>query len=262
MFGYFCIVTMQTLLSRSLLKFPRTSSTFSPFKIKLHIQNEIIVFQTFGQQSYRDKTSFKPHLHQQIRKMKIYTKTGDTGTSGLFNGERRQKDDDIFEALGVCDELNASLGIAMEHCELAEQKEVCFWLEEISSRLFDVGSAIATPVNTTESKSKLAHTSFDEKHIEWLEKLIDQMDLELPELKNFILPSGGLAACNLHLARTLARRAERRVWPLIRTGQCDPVVGKYLNRLSDFLFTTARLVSQRTGAKEKIYKKARVLSSE
>ena len=190
--------------------------------------------------------------------MKIYTKTGDKGTSGLFNGERRPKDDDVFEALGVTDELNASIGICMEFCELAGQKDVCALLEEISSRLFDVGSAIATPVNTTESQSKLTHTKFDEKNVEWLEKRIDEMDLELPPLKNFILPSGGVAASQLHMARTLARRSERRIWPLIRTGQVDPVVGRYVNRLSDFLFTAARIMSKRTGGVEKIYKKARV----
>lgn len=193
----------------------------------------------------------------QRREMKIYTKTGDKGTSGLFNGERRPKDDEVFEALGVCDEVNASLGIALELCEQAGLKDVAAMLEEISSRLFDVGSAVATPINTTSSSSKLAHTSFDEKHVDWLERRIDEMDEELPQLKNFILPSGGLAASHLHLARTLARRAERRVWPLISTQQVDPVVGRYLNRLSDFLFTAARLVSKRTGGVEKIYKKAR-----
>jgi cob(I)alamin adenosyltransferase len=193
----------------------------------------------------------------QFRGMKIYTKTGDKGTSGLFNGERRPKDDDVFEALGVCDEANAAIGIALELCEEQGLKDIAAMLEEISSRMFDVGSAVATPLNTTTSSSKLAHTSFDEKNVEWLERRIDEMDLELPELKNFILPSGGLAASQLHLARTFSRRAERRVWPLIRTEQVDPVVGRYLNRLSDFLFTAARLVSKRTGGVEKIYKKAR-----
>lgn len=194
----------------------------------------------------------------QIRSMKVYTKTGDKGTSGLFNGERRQKDDDIFEALGACDELNASIGIASEHCDIGGHSEVSSLLEEVSSRLFDVGTAIATPVNTTDSKSKLAHSSFDPKHTDWLEKMIDQMDLELPPLKNFILPSGGLASSHLHHARTLARRAERRVWPLIRSNQVEQSVGIYLNRLSDFLFTSARLVAKRSGKEEKIYKKTRI----
>ena len=206
------------------------------------------------------RNNFVSQVILQRREMKIYTKTGDKGTSGLFNGERRPKDDDVFEALGVCDELNSSVGIALEHCELLGQAEICIMLEEVSSRLFDVGSAIATPVNTTDSPSKLANTSFDEKNVDWLEKRIDEMDLELPQLKNFILPSGGLAASQLHMARTLARRAERRVWPLIRTNQVDPVVGRYLNRLSDFLFTVARVVCKRTGGVEKIYKKARVTS--
>lgn len=197
------------------------------------------------------------------REMKIYTKTGDKGTSGLFNGERRPKEDDIFEALGVCDELNASVGISHELCEQAGGlQDICAMLEEISSRLFDVGSAIATPINTTESQSKLNHTHFDESHVDWLERRIDEMDNELPPLKNFILPSGGSAATNLHLSRTLARRAERRVWPLIHSNQCEEVIGRYLNRLSDFLFTAARIASKRTGNVEKIYKKARVITND
>lgn len=194
---------------------------------------------------------------QQTRGMKIYTKTGDAGTSGLFNGERRQKDDDVFEALGTCDELNAAVGMSMEYCEQAGLKDLCPILEEVCSRLFDVGAAIATPLTTTTSQSKINRTQFGEENVAWLEKQIDQMDLELEPLKNFILPSGGLAASSLHFARTLARRAERRAWPLIRTGQVDPIVGKYLNRLSDFLFTIARVAAKRVGAQEKIYKKAR-----
>lgn len=190
--------------------------------------------------------------------MKIYTKTGDKGTSGLFNGERRPKDDQVFEALGVCDELNAQVGLCLELCEREDGlKDVCSWLEEVSSRLFDVGSAVATPINTTTSTSKLNRTAFAESHVAWLENLIDEMDEELPQLKNFILPSGGLAAAQLHAARTVARRAERRVWPLIADGSTDPIVGKYLNRLSDFLFTVARVAAKRTGKPEKIYKKAR-----
>ena len=124
------------------------------------------------------------------------------------------------------------------------------------SRLFDVGSAVATPLDSS-SDAKLKRAAFDESHVATLETLIDKMDEELPPLKNFILPSGGLCAAHFHVARTLARRAERRVVPMVRSGAVDPGVGIYLNRLSDFLFVAARFSALRHGHSEKIYKKAR-----
>lgn len=140
------------------------------------------------------------------------------------SGERRDKDDKIFDALGACDELNASLGLAREFCDEINQPEMCSLLEEIMSRLFDVGSQVATPRSSSESSvSKLRHTAFDESHVVAMEKQIDAFDAQLPPLKNFILPSGGRASAQLHVSRTLARRAERRVWPLIREGNVDEV---------------------------------------
>jgi cob(I)alamin adenosyltransferase len=189
--------------------------------------------------------------------MKIYTKTGDGGTSGLYNGERRNKEDLVFEALGSTDELAAAVGVAREYCLEAKETDMAHWLEEILSRLLDVGSAVATPRDSTVSESKLNRTSFGEDAVVKLEALIDEMDRTLPPLKNFILPGGGLAAAHLHVARTAARNAERRVWPLVRAGSVDVLVGKYLNRLSDFLFTCARSAALRGRHAEVLYCKAR-----
>ena len=165
--------------------------------------------------------------------MKVYTRTGDKGESSLYNGERRPKDFQVFEALGDTDELNSMLGAAREFAlgvhgleDLPEQ------LEEIQSRLLDVGSAVATPLATS-SDAKVARTKFPEASVTALEHWIDEMDEELPPLKNFILPSGGKGPAFLHLARTVCRRAERKVVPLVREESVEPVVGRYLNRLSD-----------------------------
>jgi len=192
--------------------------------------------------------------------MKIYTKTGDKGTSSLYNGERRPKDDMVFEALGATDELNAAVGVAREYCVLAGSplSDQAAWLEDVMSRLLDVGSAVATPRDSTQSESKLNHTAFSEQSVDTLERQIDAMDTALAPLKNFILPGGGLCAAHFHVARTVCRRAERRVWPLVQSGAVDPVVGRYLNRLSDFLFTCARYAAHAAGEREVIYKKERL----
>jgi cob(I)alamin adenosyltransferase len=190
-----------------------------------------------------------------IKKIPIYTKTGDKGTSMLFNGERRNKNDEIFEALGTTDELNSNIGFAREFCIdfhtlLAER------LEQTQSLLLDVGSHIATPRNQS-SSGHLARTNFDEVHVSNLERWIDEMDNELPPLKNFILPSGGKASASLHVARSVCRRAERTIVPLVQQGSVDASVGKYINRLSDFLFMAARFVALKEGKPEVIYKKQR-----
>eukprot|EP00511_Aplanochytrium_stocchinoi_P001272 CAMPEP_0204831744 /NCGR_PEP_ID=MMETSP1346-20131115/11487_1 /ASSEMBLY_ACC=CAM_ASM_000771 /TAXON_ID=215587 /ORGANISM="Aplanochytrium stocchinoi, Strain GSBS06" /LENGTH=190 /DNA_ID=CAMNT_0051963021 /DNA_START=291 /DNA_END=863 /DNA_ORIENTATION=+ len=188
--------------------------------------------------------------------MKVYTKTGDKGTSQLFSGERRPKDDAVFEALGAVDECNAFIGLARECLDTSNQVEGKLGqeLEEVMSRLFDVGSAVATPIQSS-SDSKLKRAFFQPEHTDMLEKSIDAMDMELPPLKNFILPSGGKCAAHLHVARTLSRRAERRVVVLVQQEQVEPSVGVYMNRLSDYLFTAARFVAMKQNFEEKIYKK-------
>ncbi|KAF0984040.1 hypothetical protein FDP41_007955 [Naegleria fowleri] len=226
--------------------------------------------------------------------MKIYTKTGDKGTTSLYSGERRGKDDLVFEALGSVDELNAHIGLSREHlqnllciirtkynnsntnntnntntttCEEEEfmailQSSTCFEqfperLESIQSRLLDIGSCIATPMESTSSLDKLNRVKFNSENITLLEEWIDQMDELLPPLKNFILPSGGLTSSQLHVARTVCRRAERDLVHLVNHSQRQGLedVQKYLNRLSDFLFVAARFAAKIEGKEEVVYKK-------
>ncbi|KAK2180843.1 hypothetical protein NP493_423g02053 [Ridgeia piscesae] len=159
---------------------------------------------------------------------KIYTKTGDKGTSATFTGERRPKDDVVFEAEGTTDELNSALGLAMEHCNDAGL-DLTERLSLVQSVLMDVGASIATPKSTAR-ESHLKRTVFSTDHVTDLENWIDEYTAQLTPLKNFILPSGGKASASLHLARAICRRAERRVVPLVRDGEMDNEPAKYLNR--------------------------------
>eukprot|EP00897_Mesotaenium_endlicherianum_P005994 jgi/Mesen1/5422/ME000269S04559 len=168
-----------------------------------------------------------------MQRIRVYTRTGDKGTSSLYSGERRSKDDEVFNTLGDVDELNSALG----------------------SRLLDVGSAVATPLVTSSSR-KVERARFDPTAVDALERWIDGMDDHLAPLRAFILPSGGLAGSHLHVARTLCRRAERSVVPLVAAGQVEDVVMRFLNRLSDYLFTAARYAALKTNQPETIYKKA------
>ncbi|GFT73082.1 hypothetical protein NPIL_27621 [Nephila pilipes] len=182
---------------------------------------------------------------------KIYTKTGDKGRSSTFSGERRNKDDVIFEALGTTDELTSALGFARaflpESC-----KQVNEQLQEIQCILQDLAAAVATP----KSSSKQRHmdkTKFSGAHIDTLEQWIDEYTKDLPPLNNFILPSGGPGGSALHVARSICRRAERRVVPLVREEEVDGATMRYLNRLSDYLFTVARVTGLASGKEEFIY---------
>jgi ATP:cob(I)alamin adenosyltransferase len=187
-------------------------------------------------------------------RMKIYTKTGDKGSSSLYSGERRGKDDTVFAALGDVDELNSVIGVAREYttsidATLGEQLEI------IQSRLLDIGSAVATPIPSS-NDSKLQRVAFDPTATSHLEEWIDAWTSELPALTQFILPSGGPAASFLHMSRSVCRRAERSVIPLARAGSTDEAVAVYLNRLSDYLFTVARVAAKKAGKPETVYKKA------
>ncbi len=168
--------------------------------------------------------------------------------------ERRSKSDPTFDALGHSDEVNAAVAIAREHCAIAKNGLEPM-LIEIQNRLFDVGSAIATPLDRS-AADKLAYTQFSSRFTEQLEKWIDELDSQLPPLKNFVIPSGGMSSVHLNLARAICRRAERSVVPLVASGQTDPEVGRYLNRLSDFLFVAARFASKTEGRAEIIWTKA------
>lgn len=183
--------------------------------------------------------------------MKVYTKTGDKGTSQLFSGERRTKDDAVFKALGDTDELNAHVGLATEWVRATSNTFLPSKLEQIQSRLFDVGACVATPLTSAPRSKKNRAGTFDDTNVGVLEQWIDAMDAELPPLTSFILPSGGgLASTQLHVARAVCRRAERRVVPLAAAGDVDASVLRYLNRLSDFLFVAARYAALKEGKEE------------
>lgn len=204
------------------------------------------------------------HRSMSSNRVKIYTRTGDGGTSSLFNNTRRPKDDEIFEALGTTDELSSFLGLAREYCSESSLPELAQQLEGRLSHsqcvLQVAGSHIATPRNEADSSDKrLNKTRFDttSESTSWtdeLEQWIDDYDGHLPPLKNFILPSGGKLATMLHVSRSVCRRAERRIVPLVDSGQVDPSVLRYFNRLSDFLFTAARFSSYKANKTEVIYK--------
>lgn len=176
--------------------------------------------------------------------MKIYTRTGDQGMTSLFTGVRVHKNDSFIEALGAVDEGNSAIGAALSFFpkNVPLLQPIHHQLELIQHALFDVGAALATP-RTSEVDSKLEKTRFGHEAIDKLEKWIDEMDKELPPLKNFILPSGHSAGALLHLARSLIRRAERQVVPLFEQHDVSPEVLVYLNRLSDYLFMASRFVN-------------------
>lgn len=174
---------------------------------------------------------------------KIYTKTGDKGETSLFTGQRVPKNDPFIEALGSVDECNSALGAAVALLPTTpEMMQIRAQLEIIQHALFDVGAALATP-RTRATNSKLDMTRFDHEAIELLEKWIDSMEEKLPPLKEFILPGGHPSGALLHVARSICRRAERRVLPLHQNADVTDNVIIYLNRLSDYLFSLSRYVN-------------------
>ncbi|KAJ2636136.1 hypothetical protein GGF44_003196, partial [Coemansia sp. RSA 1694] len=186
--------------------------------------------------------------------MKVYTRTGDKGTSSLFTGERRAKDDAVFDALGNTDELSSMLGLAIAYLQATPADTLIPRLEAIQCLLQDVGSNVATPLNTEKQQpGKIRRTRFDSDgyHCTQLEQWIDELSEGLPVHRSFILPSGGLAASTLHVARTICRRAERSLVPL--KDDIDKETMVFVNRLSDFLFVAARWVAMAQGVPEKIY---------
>jgi len=188
------------------------------------------------------------------KKSGLYTRTGDKGSSSLYNGERRSKTDAVFEALGHQDELCCILGMAREHC-VAGENGLDGYLIEIQSRLFDLGAAVATPIAGSSEEKKL-YTALDPKLTEQVEVWIDALDATLPPLSNFVIPSGGLSCTTLNLARAVCRRAERAVVPLVLSQQVDAEVGRYLNRLADFLFAASRAAALREKQTEILWRKA------
>lgn len=190
-----------------------------------------------------------------LMSMKIYTKTGDQGETSLYSGKRVMKDDPIIEAVGTLDECNSAIGIAtstnpflgLSHFLYTQDQmdrihEVKKSLLRVQHALFDIGAHVATP-RTITNERKLERTSFDENEVSSLEKEIDSITEKLEPLRTFILPGGCSVASSLHLARTIARRAERCLIPLCREHLIDPSVLVYMNRLSDYLFIMARYVN-------------------
>jgi cob(I)alamin adenosyltransferase len=178
--------------------------------------------------------------------MKIYTKTGDTGQTGLFGGGRVPKDDLRVEAYGDVDELNAVLGMARCIEMMPRIDEV---LVPIQRDLFAIGALLATP-DRDRMASHLEKARIDEARITELEHAIDDGEAELEPLRAFIIPGGTPKAAALHVARTVCRRAERHVVRLQRDVELPALAIIYLNRLSDLLFTLARLANHRAGAGE------------
>jgi len=179
--------------------------------------------------------------------MRIYTKTGDTGETGLFGGGRVKKSDVRVDAYGEVDELNANLGLARS---LGLDPELDALAGRLQEQLFVLGGLIATPPGSK------AASSLPKLQPEWvteMERAIDRFDEALQPLTNFILPGGSAAASALHVARTVCRRAERRVVPLQEADKVDIACVVYLNRLSDLLFTMARMQNHRASVPDVLW---------
>ena len=175
--------------------------------------------------------------------MKIYTRTGDGGETSLFDGTRARKDDARIDAYGEVDELNAWLGLVRASGPGAVVAEA---LLIIQRDLFAVGAQLADPADKL--APRVTKAVIDDDHILRLEQLIDRLETELPPLRRFILAGGTPAGAALHVARTVCRRAERRIVSL--DPPIDPVLLRYVNRLSDLLFVLARVVNHRSGVAE------------
>ena len=173
---------------------------------------------------------------------RIYTRTGDKGDTGLVNGPRRSKADRRVQAYGTVDETNAFIGLARTHAlKLARFDSV---LARIQNDLFDLGSDLATPMNDEDGGRPALRIS--KRQIEWLEHQIDRFNADLEPLESFVLPAGTPLAAALHVARTLARRAERDCVSLMNAEpQTSPDALVYLNRLSDLLFVLARFANEK-----------------
>lgn len=181
---------------------------------------------------------------------KIYTKTGDSGETGLVGGKRVAKDSLRVAAYGDVDELNAHLGMIRTIAEKMHSNPLSDAIAKIQNELFDIGSLLATPAG--ETWQGMPHIS--DTHIARIEATIDETIKGLPELKSFVLPGGTELNAQLHIARTVCRRAERNVIGLQRAESITENIVKYLNRLSDLLFAMARRASADAGAVEYLWK--------
>ena len=179
------------------------------------------------------------------RLSKIYTRTGDDGTTGLGDGSRVPKDSARVEAYGTVDELNSVVGVLLAVPGLPQPVADC--LTEVQHELFDLGGELCIP----------GHQLIRAEQVTRLEQALDEFNEGLPPLKEFILPGGAPATAACHLARTVARRAERRAWALARSEHVAPEALKYLNRLSDLLFVLARVLARHEQGSEVLWKRQR-----
>ncbi len=179
------------------------------------------------------------------RLSRIYTRTGDDGTTGLGDGTRVPKEHPRVEAYGSVDEASSAIGMVLAVPGLPTAITEC--LVEVQHELFDLGGELCIP----------GHHAITDEHVTRLEHALDGFNEPLPPLKDFILPGGGAAAGACHLARTITRRAERRVWELARTEPVAPPVAQYLNRLSDLLFVVARVLARHESGSEVLWRHQR-----
>jgi len=178
------------------------------------------------------------------RLSKIYTRTGDKGETGLGDGSRIAKDSLRVEAYGTTDELNSIIGMILAY-SLPDEINTC--LQGVQHDLFDLGSELCVP----------NYNKLTSDYVTRLEEVLDELNNELPMLKEFILPAGGHATSACHLARSVCRRAERRVVSLNREEPLSPHVVSYLNRLSDLLFVTARILARHENGSEVLWQPGR-----
>ena len=178
------------------------------------------------------------------RLTRIYTRTGDGGTTGLADGSRVAKDAPRIEAIGAVDELNSALGVLLAE-SLPDAARAC--LHETQHDLFDLGGELSVP----------GHPIMSKAHVERLERELERFNAGLPSLKDFVLPAGTRAAALAHLARTVCRRAERRVVTLSRKQKVAPALPAYLNRLSDLLFVLARELNRAAGRPDVLWQQGK-----
>jgi cob(I)alamin adenosyltransferase len=177
------------------------------------------------------------------RLSKIYTRTGDDGTTGLGDGSRVPKTHARVEAYGAVDEANSAIGVVLAVASLPPA--VAEALTKIQHELFDLGGELSVP----------GYRAILDTHIDELEQCLDRFNEPLPPLKEFILPGGGPAAAACHVARAITRRAERDTWALAQTEAVAPEVTRYLNRLSDLLFVVARVLARHENGQEVLWKR-------
>jgi cob(I)alamin adenosyltransferase len=178
------------------------------------------------------------------RLTRIYTRTGDDGTTGLADGSRVAKDSPVIEAMGAVDELNSAIGVLLAEA-LADELRAC--LGDVQNDLLDLGGELSRP----------GHSILSEAHVTRLERELDRLNAGLPPLKDFVLPAGSRAAALAHVARAVCRRAERRLVALSRAEQVAPTALQYLNRLSDLLFVLARALNHHAGRPDVLWQQGK-----